>query len=69
MYCGYNVATDDIVCNLQVIKVTVLDGPTPAPVWAFSFNTYTVSGDNPSIVYISTMLLMLTVLVPSSWIE
>ena len=32
MYCGYNVATDDIVCNLQVIKVTVLDGPTPAPV-------------------------------------
>ena len=46
----------------------LLGGPAPAPVCALSCNTYTVSGDNPSIVPIN-MLLATLITVVSFWIE
>ena len=57
------------VNNLPVVIVTFLGGPSPTIVWALSFNTYTVSGDNPPIVYISTLLLRWSISVPLSWIK
>ena len=50
--------------NLLVTMVRLLGGPAPALVWALSCNTYTVSGDNSSIVYISSLLLKLPIIVP-----
>ena len=55
--------------NLQVRKVKLVDGPAPTLVWALSCNTYTVSGDNPSIVSISMLLPKLVKLDPSCRIE
>ena len=46
----------------------MLGGPAPAPVYALSSNVYTVSGDNPSMVLISMLPVML-ITVPLNWIE
>ena len=37
----------------------LIGGPSPAPVCAVTWNTYTFSDDNPPIVYESTSLLVL----------
>ena len=50
--------------NLRVRIVMLLNDPCPTTVWALSCNTYTVSGDNPSIVPISMLLPKLVMLVP-----
>ena len=50
--------------NLQVTTVTLLGGPSPTLVCALSCNTYIVSGDNPSTVNISTLLLKLVIVGP-----
>ena len=55
--------------NLLVTIVRLLGGPAPTLVWALSCNTYTVSGDNPSIVSISTLLPKLVMLIPLYRIE
>ena len=55
--------------NLRVITVTLLDGPAPALVCALTCNTYTVSGDNPLTVYISTLLVVLATGVVLYWSE
>ena len=55
--------------NLQVTTFILLDGPAPTPLWALTCNTYTVSGDNPSIVHISSLLFKLLISVPLSWME
>ena len=55
--------------NLQVVKVTLLDGPLPTLVCALSCNTYTVSGDNPSTVPISVLLPKLLIMVALNWME
>ena len=66
IYNGVNIS---YINNLQVTAVILFDGPAPTFVWALTCNTYTVSGDNPSIVYISSLLLKLLISVPLSWIE
>ena len=55
--------------NLHVTAVRLLGGPAPAPVWAVSCISYTVSGDNPLIVSISMLLPKLVILIPLYWIE
>ena len=55
--------------NLHVTAVRLLGGPAPAPVWALSCTSYTVSGDNPSIVSISMLLPKLVILIPLYRIE
>ena len=60
---------DAIFNNLQVTIVTLIGFPTPAPVCALRYNTYTVSGDNPPTVYIKVLLLMLSISVSLSWME
>ena len=58
-----------LLFNLQVRKVIYIGGPAPTTVWALSCNTYTVSGDNPSIVCINTLLPKPVILVPLYSIE
>ena len=55
--------------NLQVTIVRLLGGPAPALVWALSCNTYTVSGNSPSMVYINTLLSKPVMRVPLYSIE
>ena len=50
--------------NLRVRNVILLGGPAPTTVWALSCNTYTVSGDNSSIVPLSVSLTKLVIFVP-----
>ena len=50
--------------NLRVRNVILLDGPAPTTVRALSSNTYTVSGDNSSIVPLSVSLTKLVIFVP-----
>ena len=47
----------------------LLGGPAPTLVCALTCNTYTVSGDNPLIVYISTLLAVLSAGVVLYWSE
>ena len=58
-----------MVFNLRVIIVMMLGVPAPALVCALTCNTYTVSGDNPLTVYISTLLLVLATAVVLYWRE
>ena len=53
----------NVLYNLH-ITVTLLGGPSPTLVCALSCNTYIVSGDNPSTVNISTLLLKLVIVGP-----
>ena len=47
----------------------MLGGPASALVYALTCNTYTVSGDNPLTVYISTFLIVLATAVVLYWSE
>ena len=57
------------ITYLQVTIVTLIGFPTPAPVCVLRCKTYTVSDDNPPIVYINVLLLTLTISISLSWME